>query len=437
MPRISTQPTWWRDPRVPNWGKLLYRNIRGGLIKAFKHDQLKNHPNHIKMHIYRPLMRLPLMRQMNWVKHHLQKNAVYAFGKQGEGYTRRVMRFLYSYWHPYQQGTHILGRRGPVMPIRITGFTSHGEEYWRLKGRPRNESFHYDSKQYKMPITQAKEILNIGTHNFYPRIVDRNFARIFLANQVSNGGSWYLVSRIYCAKKVLDRDLVRLGIRDPPHLRADESAFKQQATAFRQMTSEAEDAYGVPKYNPIHSTNRATQKTWENDQARAEWGQANWSQERRTSVNRRKSSIDPRHGSKYGFSTSATTTTTPGLTHMQYQNGAGEHTTVRLLHSTMTHRFGNTGVSRTATTRRAPLQQTQRRVYGLSSAQYQRGILADILEQCEARFGVEFGSNWAATTTPKTTTTHPTSQTQRLPKPSPAMFARRNNNEERSVKQWY
>eukprot|EP00461_Guttulinopsis_vulgaris_P001264 UN01264 len=179
MPKSFVMPRWYRDPRIPNWGRVLFRNAWGMTRIVFKRYGFRKHRPLFKRMIWRPLNRIPTWRHLMFAKNHLKKNIWFVTKKSGVNPFRRLTKLIYSYYYPWSQGLHILGRRGPLLPIRVTGQTSSGEEFWKMKGHPNPDTFAFDVRQYKMPLKQAQEILNIGTHNFYPRVVDRNFARIF------------------------------------------------------------------------------------------------------------------------------------------------------------------------------------------------------------------------------------------------------------------
>jgi hypothetical protein len=268
---------WIRDPRTPGWLRVAWRNTRSLNRFLFKRKGLKR----TRAVLY--LLTRPIRRTTMFVKFrnllHDQLDRI-EMGEEGSG--TQFLEVDYSlltyvraqasgYWNSFRLGIPIYDR---AEFARTTGFTSQGEA--NMMDPP--DMLRSQDSFYTMPVSQAKAVLNIDVTNFYPRIVDQNFSRIFMANQISNGGSWYLLCRIYCAKRVLDREMRDLGVRDPPHLRPDDSPEANiPPPVYKDQMYEERMAYQKQKEANMDG--------------------------RRSNVNKRKSKIDPNHGSKYGFST--------------------------------------------------------------------------------------------------------------------------------------
>lgn len=270
---------WVRDYRTPGWARVFWRNTRSLNRFLFKRKGLKR-TRAILFLLVRPMRRTTwFVKARNWLEDHIEH---FEQGEQGQGvgfmqsrwsvltYANSIVK---GYWNAFKLGVPMYNKADFT---RTTGWTSQGEA--AMMDPP--DLMRSQDAFYTMPVAQAKAVLDIETKNFYPRVVDRNFARIFMANQISNGGSWYILCRIYCAKRVLDREMRELGIRDPPHLRPD--PMPQPSTK-------------DPIYKDQIFEERMHQQKYEsmNDS----------DQPRRGFVNRRRSTIDPTHGSKYGYST--------------------------------------------------------------------------------------------------------------------------------------
>eukprot|EP01032_Pedospumella_encystans_P028939 gene28939-32682_t len=85
--------------------------------------------------------------------------------------------------------------------------------------------------KYKMRPDEALKILNIEKEGLTKKILDERFKAMFGVNDPAKGGSFYLQSKIYRSKEVLEHEV--LGIvpevpQDHPHTPPEETEKKKQ-----------------------------------------------------------------------------------------------------------------------------------------------------------------------------------------------------------------
>ena len=67
----------------------------------------------------------------------------------------------------------------------------------------------------KLKLEEARQILNLEPHECTKKAVWENFDKYFKANSVENGGSFYIQSKFYRAKEVLDLHMKKDESRPP------------------------------------------------------------------------------------------------------------------------------------------------------------------------------------------------------------------------------
>ena len=67
----------------------------------------------------------------------------------------------------------------------------------------------------KLKLEEARQILNLEPHECTKKAVQENFDKYFKANSVENGGSFYIQSKFYRAKEVLDLHMKKDESRPP------------------------------------------------------------------------------------------------------------------------------------------------------------------------------------------------------------------------------
>lgn len=229
MPSIYRPPKWYRRRFIPNWFRHAYRNGQVAAKITFKRFGARKWRPTIRRMVWRPFKRTVLYNEFRFIHRSFRNDFKKSAARTPGGFGPRLKAFVNLYYERVRNGELFFGPRGPFFQQRFTGFTS--EESYQAGLPYEQTAAGYPDQAYSMSLEQAKQILDIPPEQYYPRVVDRQFAKIFLNNQISNGGTYYILSRIFCAKKVLDRNIMDLNIRDPPHLRPKVDIWNRAQTA--------------------------------------------------------------------------------------------------------------------------------------------------------------------------------------------------------------
>jgi len=85
----------------------------------------------------------------------------------------------------------------------------------------------------KMLTDEALKVLNIERSALSTAVLDQQYKKFFESNDPKKGGSFYLQSKVYRAKEVLDREL------NPPAAPTKDAASPESAAAAGVKSSEA------------------------------------------------------------------------------------------------------------------------------------------------------------------------------------------------------
>ncbi|XP_017118620.1 mitochondrial import inner membrane translocase subunit Tim16 [Drosophila elegans] len=84
-----------------------------------------------------------------------------------------------------------------------------------------------------MTLEEAKQILNVEDPKNVDAII-KNYEHLFKVNERSNGGSFYIQSKVFRAKERLDHELKAQQTRQPPKQEAAEATEEEPQSRARQ-----------------------------------------------------------------------------------------------------------------------------------------------------------------------------------------------------------